>query len=75
MDISTTDCVAVIHQRISQLSSSELINIKSRRLNRSGENMAYGCIEGVSLTDYQVGVIGVTLTQKVMDNMNGKLSS
>ena len=73
MDSFTTDCVAVIHQQISQLSSSELINIRSRRLNQSGENTAYGCIEGVSLTDYQVGVIGVTLTQKVI-NMDGKLS-
>ena len=73
MDKSTTDCVAVIHQRISQLSSSELINIRSRRLNQSGENTVYGCIEGVNLTDYQVGAIGVTLTQKVI-NMDGKLS-
>ena len=65
--------MAVIHQRITQLSSSELINIRSQRLNQSGENTAYGCIEGVNLTDYQVGVIGVTLTQKVI-NMDGKLS-
>ena len=71
MDSSTTDCVAVIHQRISQLSSSELINIRSRRLNQLGENTVYGCIEGVNLTDYQVGVIGISQTQKVI-NKNGK---
>ena len=71
MDSSTTDCVAVVHQRISQLSSSELINIRSKRLNQSGENTAYGCIEGVYLTDYQVGVIGISQTQKVI-NKNGK---
>ena len=71
MDSSTTDCVAVVHQQISQLSSSELINIRSKRLNQSGENTAYGCIEGVSLTDYQVGVIGISQTQKMI-NKNGK---
>ena len=35
------------------------MNIESsHKLNRSG-NMAFGCIEGVSLTDSQVGVVGV----------------
>ena len=58
LDNSTTDCVAVVHQRISQLSSSGLISIESsHKFNRSGDT-AYGCIEGVSLTHYQVGVIG-----------------
>ena len=75
MDSSTTDCVVVVHQRISQLSSNELINIKSERLNQSGENTVYDCIEGVNLADYQVGVIGITLTQKTRDNMDGKLSN
>ena len=50
--------MAVIHQRISQLSSSGLMNIESsHKFNRSGDT-TYGCIEGVNLTDYQVGVIG-----------------
>ena len=68
LDSSTTDCVALVHQRISQLTSNELINIRSHRLNRSGDNTAYGCIEGVNLTDYQIGVIVVTDTLKVTDN-------
>ena len=49
--------MAVVHQRISQLSFSGLMNIKSSYIfTRSGDT-AYGCIEGVNLTDYQVGVI------------------
>ena len=58
LDSSTTDCVAVVHQRISQLSSSGLMNIESsHKFNRSGET-ALGCIEEVNLTVFQVGVIG-----------------
>ena len=50
--------MTVVHQRISQLSSSGLMDIESsHKFNRSGD-AAYGCIEGVNLTDYQVGVIG-----------------
>ena len=50
--------MAVVHQRISQLSSSGLMNIEaSHRFTRSGDT-AYGCIEGVNLEQYQVGVIG-----------------
>ena len=57
LDSSATDCVAVVHQRISQLNSSGLMNIESsHKFTRSGDT-ASGCIEGVSLTDYQVGVI------------------
>ena len=53
-----TDCVAVVHQRISNLSSSGLMNIESsHKFTRSGDT-AYGCIEGVNLEQYQVGVIG-----------------
>ena len=58
LDSSTTDCVTVVHQRISQLSSSGLMNIESsHKFTRSGDT-AYGCIEGVDLEYYQVGVIG-----------------
>ena len=61
LDSSATDCVAVVHQRISQLSSSGLMNIKSNhKFNRSGDN-AYGCIENVDLKQYNVGVVGGTL--------------
>ena len=57
LEISAIDCVAVVHQRISQLSSSGLMNIESsHKFNRSGDT-AYGCIEGVNLMYYQVGVI------------------
>ena len=49
--------MVVVHQRISQLSSSGLMNIESsHKFARSGET-AYGCIEGVNLEDHQVGVI------------------
>ena len=51
--------MAVVHQRISRahLSSSGLMNIESsHKFNRSGD-IAYGCIEGVNLEQYQVGVI------------------
>ena len=58
LNSSTTDCVAVVHQRISQLSSSGLMNIDSSyKLNRS-DDTAYGCIEGVNLEQYQIGVVG-----------------
>ena len=51
--------MVVVHQRISQLSSSGLMNIESsHRFNRSGDT-AYGCIEGVNMSDinYQIGVV------------------
>ena len=55
---SITDCVAVVHQQISQLSSSGLMNIESsHKFTRSGDS-AYGCIEGVNLEQFQVGVVG-----------------
>ena len=58
LDSSATDCVAVVHQRISQLNFSGLMNIESsRKLTRSGDT-ASGCIEGVNMEDYQVGVVG-----------------
>ena len=51
--------MAVVHQQISQLSSSGLMNIESsHKFNRSGDT-AYGCIEGVNLTDYQIGVFSL----------------
>ena len=60
LDSSATDCVAVVHQRISQLNSSGLMNIESsHKFTRSGDT-AFGCIdhEGVNMEDYQVGVFG-----------------
>ena len=61
LESSTTNCVVVVHQRISQLNSSGLMNIESsHKFTRSGDK-AYGCIYGVNLTDYQIGVIGGSL--------------
>ena len=58
LDSSATHCVAVVHQRISQLNSSGLMNIESsHKLTRSGDT-ASSCIEGVNMEDYQVGVVG-----------------
>ena len=60
--------MAVVHQRISQLNSSGLMNIESsHKFTRSGDT-ASGCIEGVNLEDYQVGVVGVTL--RIVDPHN-----
>ena len=67
LDSSTTDCVAVVHQRISQLSSSGLMNIESsHKFNRSGDT-AHGCIEGVNLEQYQIGVFGGILNSRATD--------
>ena len=63
LDNSTNDCVAVVHQRISQLNSSGLMNIESsHKFIRSG-NTASGCIKGVNLEQYQVGVIGLGIIE------------
>ena len=70
MDSSTTDCVAVVHQRISQLNSSGLMNIESsHKLNRSGDT-AYECIR-VDMEQYQVGVIAVKVVPPTIQS-NGK---
>ena len=43
--------------QVSQLSSSGLMNIESsHKFNRSGDT-ACGCIEGINLEQYQVGVV------------------
>ena len=63
LNSSSTDCVAVVHQRISQLSSSGLMNIESsHKFTRSGDT-ASGCIEAVNMDDYQVGVLGGILLE------------
>ena len=51
LNTSTTDCVAVVHQRISQLSSSGLMNIESSHKFTRSRVTAYGCIEGVKYTN------------------------
>ena len=51
--------MAVVHQQISQLSYSGLLNIESsHKFNRSGD-VAYGCIEGINMTDSQIGVFAL----------------
>ena len=50
--------MAVVHQRISQLSSSGLMNIESsHKLTRSGDT-SHECVEGIDVDNYQVEVIG-----------------
>ena len=56
LDNSTADCVLVVHQRISQLSSSGLMDIRSRKFTRLDDS-AEGCIEDVDLEQHQVGII------------------
>ena len=57
VDSSANGCVAVVHQQISQLSSSGLLNIESsHKFTRSGDT-AYGCIE-INLEGYELRVIG-----------------
>ena len=74
MDSSTTDCVAVVHQRISQLNSSGLMNIESsHKFTRSGDT-AYGCIEGVNLEQYQVGVVGGNGTRQLLTKHTKRMS-
>ena len=71
LESSTTDCVAVVHQRISQLNSNGLMNIESsHKFTRSGDT-ASGCIEGVNLEDYQVGIIAITQTISPTTNSLG----
>ena len=66
---SLNDCVAVVHQQISQLSSSGLMNFESsHKFTRSGDT-ASGCIEGINLDDYQVGVIGGRQKEDGKDNL------
>ena len=48
--------MAVVHQRISQLSSSGLMNIDVYTFSRLND-VAFGCIEDLNLTNYQVGVV------------------
>ena len=52
LDSAATEYVVVI-----QFKYGGLMNIESSlKFNRSGDE-AYGCIEGVNLTDYLVGVV------------------
>ena len=66
---ATNYCVVIVHQKVSQLNSSGLVQIESsHKLVRSGV-IASGCIEGVNLEDYQVGVIGATQQLKREESM------
>ncbi len=67
LESTMTECVAVVHQRISQLSPLGLINIESsHRFQRSG-NTAYGCIDGfmTNSTKYRISVVGGNLTTQL----------
>ena len=66
--------MTVVHQRISQLNSSGLMNIESsHKFTRSG-NTASGCIEAVNMDDYQVGVLGERQVHPVMTGMKGTIT-
>ena len=52
-DSSESGCVAVV-----QLRSSGMMNIESSHKFPRSDDTAYGCIEGVNLEQYQVGVVG-----------------
>ena len=74
-DNTVKNCVAVVHQRISQLSSSGLMNIESsHKFNRSGDT-AYGCIEGVNLEQYQVGVVGGNGARQLLTKHRKRMSA
>ena len=73
LDSSTNECVAVVHQQIYQLSSSGLMNIESsHKFNRSGDT-AYGCIEGVNWTYYQIGVINGKQVTAAVHSHRGRI--
>ena len=73
-DNTVKDCIVVVHQRISQLSSSGLINIESsHKFTRSGDT-AYGCIKGVNLEQYQVGVVGSHGTRQLLTEDRKRMS-
>ena len=66
--------MAVVHQRISQLSSSGLINIESsHKFTKSGDT-APGCIEAVNMDNYQVGVLGGRQVQPAMTGIKGTIT-
>ena len=73
LDSSSTDCLVLVHQPVSQLRSSRLMNIKSsHRFTRfQTNNTAYGCIEGVNQSQYQIGVPD----GKMIAEPNGKIST
>ena len=67
LESTLTECVVVVHQRISQLSPPGLINIESSHsFHRSG-NTAYGCIDGLmtNSTDYSISVLGGNFTTQI----------
>ena len=60
LDTPTTECLVVVHTLSSTLSKNGLTNISSKLFTRSQneEPFVIGFIEGISLEEYQVGVIG-----------------
>lgn len=73
LDSAATGCVVVVHQRISQLGSSGLMNItESHKFIKSGNDAyIYGCIGRVDMRKQQVGVIGGV--RKTVINSKGRL--
>lgn len=55
---SATDCLVIVHQQISLVNTTGLMNIEvnwTQRLTRHGDT-ASGCIPGIDLDLYQIGV-------------------
>ena len=64
--------MAVVHQRISQLSSSGLTNIESSHKFTGSGDAASGCIGAVNMDDYQVGVFGGQILLQSTPTLEGK---
>ena len=73
LDSSATDCVAVVHQQLSHLSSSGLINIESSHKLTRSDDTAFSCIEGINLTEFHIGVIGTI--QKTISIQQGLVTN
>ena len=64
LDPNILECIIIVHERASLFGSSGLMNIESsHKFNRSGDT-AYGCIPGVDIEQYQVGVVGGTIKEQ-----------
>ena len=69
LDTDASECVAIVRNE------SNLMKIESsHKFTRSGDT-ASGCIEGVNLEDYQVGVVGGRQTRSSPATQSGGLDN
>ena len=66
-----TSCLVVVHQRISLLNSSGLMNIESSHMFTTSGDTAYGCIQ-TNLKEYKVGVVDGKLFVDVPQDQESK---